>query len=611
MSVIFNWVLGPPRLSTQDKPESWFVTWLHGGGKATLSGVSVDENTALNYSAVWAATCIISETVASIPLMVYRRQGKGKSRDETHQVYHLLHDEPNPEMDAVTFWSDLVPDILNWGYGIAEIEWAADRKTIIALWPTAAALATPKRAERPIDGVMQDELYFDMRNPDGTIAAPIPFRRCLVVPGRMPKNGIGKGVISYARESIGAGLAVERFGATFFGNGARPGGFLSRPVGAPELSETGAERLLDSFNRKYQGADKANALALLREGMTYTSNAIPPEDAQFLQTRQHNITEIARWYRLPPHLLADLSRATFSNIEAELGSFLSYSMTPWFRKIEKAVERQLLRPDEKPTWYVEFLVDALLRADTEARARAHQIEFMNGGLTLNEWRAQENRNPLSGDLGDIHFVPANLIPIEKAVNPEPPPPPQPPPASIPPEPKEEKPTPAESDEGDTGNTKNESKSDGLSLTTVERVLTEMDSQRRQWFERRRQSATDALAADAMTRMVHREQLAAKAAAAKSHRFVAWLDSFYPKHQIVLSEAIIYGVQRYLDAVESLLDPKPIADAVAMKHCEESRQALLAACECQPDQLPVAIAAAVMAWDTRTTINLEEFIHAAA
>jgi len=541
------------------------VDWLR-GGEPTSSGVTVDENSALNYSAVWAATCIISETVASLPLLLYRRlPNNGKERASNHQVYNLLHDEPNAEMDAVTFWSDLMPDVLNWGYGIARIETALDQKTILGLWPVAAAQAKPKRAKdakSPGEGIKPGELYFEMRNEDGTPGDPLPFRKCLVIPGRMPKNGIGRGVIRQARESIGMGLATERYGAGLFGNGARPGGFLTVPK-ETQLSDTAKDRLLDSFNRKYGGVENANKVALLRDGITYAPSFIPPEDAQFLQTRQHNITEIARWYRLPPHLLADLSRATFSNIDSETLSFVIFSMTPWFTKIEAAVTRQLLSPEDKRTYFAEFLMDALLRGDPVARATSRQIEFMNGALTIDEWRSGENRNPLSGEGGKVHFVPANLLPIEKAIKEqEPAPSPQ---AETPPQ------QGAENEPDD-----------------------EEDPQMSPRSERYKQAARDVLS-DAIGRMLTKECNAAKRAASKPNAFVSWMDDFYAGHETLVLAALRPGVSAWLAAIDASDEIDAYASSVASRHVEESRRRLLEAAECQAVDLPERVAACVASW----------------
>jgi HK97 family phage portal protein len=588
-------VLGPPGrrqslsgdTATQATPPSWFVEWVR-GGEPTVSGVSVTENSALNYSAVWAATLIISETIAMVPRLLYRRiSDTAKKRDNEHPVYKLINDEPNPEMDSATFWSEIMPDVVNWGYGLAEKEIAARGGRVLALWPVSASRATPRRAAKAGDGIAQNELYFEIRNEDGSFGQPLPFRNTLVIPGRMPQNGIGRGVIRHARESIGMGLATEQFGAGFFGNGAHPGGFIEIPK-ETRLSEDRVDALLDSFNRRFQTATKAGKVGVLRDGWTWKPNFIPPEDAQFLQTRQHNITEIARWYRIPPHLLADLTRATFSNIESELSSFLTYSMQPWFCKVEQAITRQLLTATERQTLFIEFLIDALLRADTVARAQAHQIEFMNGALTIDEWRAHENRNPLAGGKGDTHFVPGNLLPLDRALMAEEPS------QQAPPLPNDRKQGP-QNPQGEQP------------AQPEDEMRAELARQRQMWSERRKQGARQAIA-ESMLRMIHKEQQAAKRAANKPVEFLAWSDRFYGEHVATVADAIRPALRTYLDAIEVLADAAELSAVVSASHCGQSHQLLLTASECQPEQLAASVAACVETWTDRINPNIEEHIH---
>jgi HK97 family phage portal protein len=570
---VLGTLLGPS-LSTATNPADWFVTWTR-GGEPTSSGVSVDENTALNYSAAWAATCIISETLASMPLILYKRlKPQGKERASTHTLYSILHEEPNPEMDAVTFWSATMPDVVNWGYGLAEKELALDGKTLLHLWPIPAGRATPKRSSSttdPGDGIKAGDLYFEVRKEDGTMDRPLPFSRALVIPGRMPNSvGIGKGVIRQARESIGMGLATERYGAQLFGNGARPGGFLTVPPGMP-LSEEAKNRLEDGFNRKYKTSP--HSVGVLRDGITYTPSFIPPEEAQFLQTRQHNITEIARWYRIPPHLLADLSRATFSNIDSEVLSFLTYSMLPWFTKVEEACTRQLLTKEERQTYFVEFLIDALLRGDPKARAEARQIEFMNGALNLDEWRSGENRNPVPGGMGDAHFVPANLIPLKRALEePSEQPPSQsglPPADDKEPEPdRKDKPTDAE-----------------------------QNSAIAQWAALRKKASRSVMA-EVVGRMLTKEANAAKRAATKPREFGAWLDTFYSSHRETMQSALRVTVTNYLACTETIADPLGVTEEAVNLHITQSREDLLRASECQPGELVGRVEACVAKWNGR-------------
>lgn len=576
-------------LSTATNPESWFVSWIRGGQEPTASGVSVTEDSALNYSAVWAATRRISEPVAAMPLLLYERlPTNGKRRAEEHRIYGLLHDEPNQEMDAMTFWSTIMPDVLNWGYGVAEKEFEGNGRQLRALWPIPAWRATPKRAKNaaePGGRVKANELYFEMRDDQGMPAEPLPFSLALVIPGCMPSaDGIGKGIIRQARESIGMGLATERFGGQFFGNGARPGGFLTLPEGK-SLSEEAKNRLEESFNRKFQ--NKPHSVALLRDGITYSPSFIPPEDAQFLQTRQHNITEIARWYNLPPHLLADLSRATFSNIDSEVLSFVTYSLLPWFVKIEQACTRQLLSPSDRKRYFLEFLIDSLLRGDTKARAEARQIEFMNGALTIDEWRAGENRNPIPDSMGEEHFVPANLIPLKRALEE---PKEEPPPAQVPPDEEDEPPTkeePAVEEEN--------------SIAAHYAALFEESRQEREKWRKAREEASRKAVVSAMARLVTKEQNAVKRAANNPSKFLPSIETFYAGHKILMEEALLPLVENHLIASERLDDPVAYTATVVDGYLARSREDLLMAAECQADELPARVAACVEDWTERRNL----------
>ncbi len=478
----------------------------------------------------------------------------------------------------MTFWSAIMPDVINWGYGLAEKR-TADNLQTVALFPISARRAKPKRAKsdkEPGDSVKAGELYFEVHKEDGTPDDPLPFSKALVIPGRMPDcNGIGRGIIRQARESIGMGMATERFGGQFFGNGARPGGFLTIPPGQT-LKEEAKDRLEDSFNRKFKA--KPHSVAILRDGITYTPSFIPPEDAQFLQTRQHNVTEIARWYRLPPHLLADLSRATFSNIDSEVLSFVTYSMMPWFVKIESACTRQLLTPIEKQKYFIEFLIDALLRGDPKSRAESRQIEFMNGALTIDEWRSGENRNPIPGEMGDEHFVPANLIPLKRALKePEPIPPPVPP--VTPP---------------DKGIEKN---------SVADHYATMFEESRQEhakWRKAREAASLNAISAT-MDRMLTKERNALKRAANNPSKFLPSIDAFYTSHATTMQEAMLPLVANHLAATERLDDPVSCTATIVDGYITQSREDLLKAAECQQDELAARVESCVDNWTERRTL----------
>jgi hypothetical protein len=215
-------------------------------------------------------------------------------------------------------------------------------------------------------------------------------------------------VIRLAAESIGLGKAAEIYGASLFGQGARPGGILEHPA---QLSDQARENLRSSFEGLHKGPANANRMAILEEGMTWRQVAIPPEDAQFLQTREFQVIEIARWFNVPPHFLRDLSRATFSNIEHQGIEFVIYSLRPWLVRWEQEVNRKLLSPAERKGYFAEFLVDALLRGDIATRYESYATARNNGWLSADEIRSMENQNPLPDGTGARYYMPANMLEV--------------------------------------------------------------------------------------------------------------------------------------------------------------------------------------------------------
>lgn len=375
-------------------PASWLIDW---AGAPTKAGTRVSPDTALQYSAVLACVRILAETVASLPLPVYRRlMPRGKQRAPEHPLYRVLHDEANPEMTAFTFRETLQAHLAMWGNAYAEIEYDTDGR-VVALWPLLPDRTWPER----VNGV---KVYKTIIAGKGYV---LPAWRVFHVVG-LGFDGIrGYSPIRLAREAIGLGLAAQEFGARLFSQGARPAGVLTHPG---RLSEEAAKRLRVSWEEMYSGLTGAHRTAILEEGMKWESIGIPPEDAQFLQTRRFQIEEIARIYRIPPHMLGDLERATFSNVEHLSIEFVVHTMRPWFVRWEQCIHQQLFLPQEKDQYFAEFLVDGLLRGDTESRYRAYSIGRQWGWLSPNDIRELENMNPIPG--GDVYHVPLNMVPMD-------------------------------------------------------------------------------------------------------------------------------------------------------------------------------------------------------
>lgn len=363
--------------------------------KAT-AGITVTEESALSYSAVYACVRILAESMAGLPLILYRQNGRNRERAEDHPLYFLLKEQPNPEMTSFELREVMVSHVVTWGNAYAEIDWASNGR-VQALWPLRPNKIEEIRRER-------GELVYWYRRPDNQLV-PIPSKNMMHWKGLGSDGLLGWSPIRMHMEAIGLGLATEEFGSRFFSNGARPGVVLKHPG---KLSPEALGRLKSSWSNDHQGLSNAHRTRVLEEGMDIATIGIPPEEAQFLETRKFQVTEIARIFRVPPHMLADLERATFSNIEHQSIDFVVHTLRPWMVRLEQAMQRDLLTPNERGTYYIKHLVDALLRGDTLTRYQAYATGIQNSILTPNEAREKEDLNPIDG--ADDLLVPLNMMP---------------------------------------------------------------------------------------------------------------------------------------------------------------------------------------------------------
>ena len=364
------------------------------GGPPTSSGVTVNETTALNLSAVWAAVNIISGTIASLPLILYKRlPNGGKERFTEHPVYKLLHDEPNPETTDFDFRRTLLAHILLWGNGYAEIQ-RDDAGRAVALWPV-----TPDRVDPYRDG--SRALRYRVTN--GTQQVTLSADEMFHVHGLGWDGVKGYSVIAKARESLGLLSATEKFGSSFFGEGTRPTGALRHPA---KLSKDAQDRLVASVEARHR------KLLVLEEGLEFQTMGVPPDDAQFLETRQFQTAEVARWFGIPPHKLRDLTRSTNNNIEHQGIEWVTDLML-WYIPWEKECNRKLIRPLERKQQFVEHLVEGLLRGDTASRYAAYAVARNWGWMSADDVRVRENLNPLPDGAGKIYLVPTNMAPADR------------------------------------------------------------------------------------------------------------------------------------------------------------------------------------------------------
>ena len=368
------------------------------------SGIAVDEDVAMTYSACWAATRLYCGTMGMLPLNLYRALPSGGSAIEyNHPLQRILHDEPNPESTSMTYRAGRINQQVNCGNAFSEIERNRGGQ-VVALWPICCSRIPPQNITRK-DG----RLWYLVNNDDGS-KTPIPSEDILHIPAIISDEGYGRGVVENARLSIGFGLAAEKHGAAYFGNGARPGVIIK---GARFRKAEDSEEFRRQWEQVHGGPDNHGKPGILPPDADITVLPFNAQDSQFLESRQHSVEEIARWYGVPPHLIGHLLRATFSNIEHQGIEFVKYSLMPWLKLWEQEIWRKLLTPDEQKTYYAKFVVDALERGDKPSRTEANVKEFFNGMLTLNQWASREDMNPI-GPLGDIHFVQQAMIPLEQA-----------------------------------------------------------------------------------------------------------------------------------------------------------------------------------------------------
>jgi HK97 family phage portal protein len=365
----------------------------------------VSEENALQYLAVYACVRVLAESVAGLPLILYRRlENGGKERAYEHPLYDLLHANPNPDMTAYAFWETLIGHTALTGNGYAQVIYNRGGH-VYALWPLNPLRMTVERK----DGQLKYTYRLARPDANGQMERFFMADEILHIHGLGFDGVTGYSPVALARQAIGLGMAAEEFGSRFFGNDARPGVVLQHPG---KLSDDAYKRLEKSWDQAHRGVNKSHKAAILEEGLTVKEVGIPPEDAQFLQTRSFQVNEIARLYRIPPHMIGDLEHATFSNIEHQAIEFVVHTLRPWLVRAEQAVSMRLLTPGERENYFAEFLVDGLLRGDTISRYQAYQVGRQGGWLSANDVRRLENMNPIDG--GDEYLVPLNMVPAGEA-----------------------------------------------------------------------------------------------------------------------------------------------------------------------------------------------------
>ena len=372
------------------------------------SGKYVNERSAMQITAVYSCVRILSEAVASLPLHVYRYTGTGSEKASEHPLYPILHYEPNPEMTSFVFRETLMTHLLLWGNAYAQVI-RNGKGEVVALYPLMPDRMTVDRDSR-------GRLYYEYRTSDedpitsksGTVKLLPPD--VLHIPGLGFDGLVGYSPIAMAKNAIGLSIAAEEYGSKFFANGATPSGILEYPGTIKD-----PEKVRESWNAGFGGSSNAHKVAVLEEGMKYTPISISPNEAQFLETRKFQIDEIARIFRVPPHMVGDLDKSSFSNIEQQSLEFVKYTLDPWVSRWEQSIARRLFSEEEKKKYFVKFNVDGLLRGDYQSRMQGYATARQNGWMSANDIQELENLDRIpTEEGGDLYLINGNMLPLFQA-----------------------------------------------------------------------------------------------------------------------------------------------------------------------------------------------------
>ena len=395
---------------SRDKPQNRTTgsaySFFFGGSAA---GKRVNERSAMQMTAVYSCVRILAEAVAGLPLHLYRyKEDGGKEKALDHPLYLLLHDEPNPEMSSFVFRETLMTHLLLWGNAYAQII-RNGRGEVMALYPLM-----PDRMA--VDRDDKGQLYYEYT----TSADDAPISKgsivrlkpsdVLHIPGLGFDGLVGYSPIAMAKNAIGLAIATEEYGSKFFANGAQPSGVLEHPGTIKD-----PQRVRDSWMSQFGGSANSNKIAVLEEGLKYTPISISPEQAQFLETRKFQINEIARIFRVPPHMVGDLEKSSFSNIEQQSLEFVKYTLEPWLVRWEQSIQRTLFSADEKKRYFVRFNVEGLLRGDYASRMNGYAVGRQNGWMSANDIRELENLDRIPAEEGgDLYLINGNMTKLKDA-----------------------------------------------------------------------------------------------------------------------------------------------------------------------------------------------------
>lgn len=514
----------------------------------SVAGVSVTEASALTASAVFAAIRVISETIAQIQWEIYEKTGEVEIEIDDHPLARLLDEEPNPEMTAFSWRIAMLTSYYLHGNMLAEIERNQGGQPVGLWWVHPSRVSV----HRDPLGV----LYYAVTNSDGLNPVRVEAADMFHVPLLASDGVTGRGLVQRARNSFGLLLGMEEYSGSSFANGARPAGLLKHPG---KLTADARANIRAEWEALHRGADKAGRTAVLQEGMEFQAMQMSAVDAQLLEQRQFQIAEVARWFNIPPHLLRDLSRATFGNIEHQGIEYLVYTIQPLCRAMEQEAQRKLVMRAERSTISTELDLDDLQLIDRKSRFDAYAVARQNGWMSANEIRDEEGMNPIEGPEGDAYLINGNMIPLNLAMAGGV--------ASL-----TATPAPA------VGEPSVATPEEGRSVAVGD---SEMGL------------ALAGILEGELSRLLTKERNAASRAAGKPGEFFKWLDDFYADHAGTLEAAIGPTLRAIALHLGRTIDP----GEVVRQHVEQSRQALLTAAEVSVERFSESVETCVRSWDS--------------
>jgi len=384
--------------TTLRSPAAWFLETLW--GREAASGVRVSEATALGLSAYYCGVNMIGGTCGSLPLNVYKLDGKRRDVWSQHPAHRLLHTEPNPEMTAMSLRQTWITHAIARGNAYGEILWD-NRNNPEQIWPLPPHITTPKRDDK-------GRLWYEVRPGDKEVRYLKP-EDVLHIPGMGYDGVMGYGLIQVARDAIGLNSAQDTYAAKFFRNGGNISGLVETDN---VLTDPQFARLKSEIAEKLQGLTNAHRIAILEAGLKFKPMNPNHRDAQLVEARRFTVEEWARWLNMPPHKLKEMTHATFSNIEHQNIEWVVDTIRPWLVRFEQEFNRKLFR--KQSMFYTKHVVDGLLRGDQKARFDAYAIARNWGWMSADDVLDLEDRNPLPDKLGEMYLVPMNMQPADKA-----------------------------------------------------------------------------------------------------------------------------------------------------------------------------------------------------